>query len=279
MTTDATVVTASSRTDTALLLTGILQMTEEYAAEDKQYLAYALDTAVRVHHGQILDEPPGPYSNLRLDRVLRNTLCLLRWGVTDMQILLCSVLHDTLDEALNESIRVWRSRQDGSRPRDAARRDRAGAAGTAGMIQDWLEFDFGSSIYELLEKASYSLENSRRGSQADRALKYARHAVKQVGQPGHDRRYLLLETPNLVDRVTCLFGRYGIIAHPGAAALGAAYLPAVEAFRSAAWDTPEIADLSHVWSQGPVILLPAGRMPRLRCALDEARDALKRLLG
>ena len=114
------------------------------------------------------------------------------------------------------------------------------------------------------------------GSQADRALRYARHAAEQLGR---DPRYLLLETPNLVDRVNCLFGRYGIIAHPGAAELGAAYLPAVEAFRLTAWDTAEITDLSHVWSQGPQVLLPGSRMPRLRCALDEAREALKRLLG
>jgi hypothetical protein len=92
-------------------------------------------------------------------------------------------------------------------------------------------------------------------------------------------RYLLLETPNLVDRVNCLFGRYGILAHPGAAELGAAYLPTVKRFRLEAWDTAEITDLSLVWSGGPQVLLPASRMPRLRCALDEALDALTRLLA
>ncbi|MCG2622923.1 hypothetical protein LVY72_13555 [Arthrobacter sp. I2-34] len=271
MTPDSPAATGSSRTDTALLLAGIMQMTEDFADADKEYLGYALDAAVRVHHGQILDEPPGPFSNLRLDRILRNTLCLLRWGVGDMGVLLCSVLHDTLDEALNETVRIWDTRRD-SPPETPERSD---AWDKAATIQDWLEFDFGSRIYSLLEMVSYSLEHSRRGSQTGRALKYARHAAAQLGQ---DPRYLLLETPNLVDRVTCLFGRYGIIAHPGAAELGAAYLPAVEAFRLAAWDTPEIADLSEVWSKGPRVLLPGSRMPRLRCALDEARDTLKRLL-
>jgi len=272
MTPDSPAATGSSRTDTALLLAGILQLTEEFADADKEYLGYALDSAVRVHHSQILDEPPGPFSNLRLDRVLRNTLCLLRWGVTDMGVLLCSVLHDTLDEALNETVRIW----DAKRERPRGNLDGFSSGDKVAMIQDWLEFDFGSRIYDLLEMASYSLEHSRRGSQADRALRYARHAAEQLGR---DPRFLLLETPNLVDRVNCLFGRYGIIAHPGAAELGAAYLSAVEAFRLAAWDTAEIADLSHVWSQGPQVLLPAGRMPRLRCALDEAHEALKRLLG
>ncbi|NKX52167.1 hypothetical protein HER39_16650, partial [Arthrobacter deserti] len=237
-------------------MTGILQLTEDFAAEDKEYLTYALETAAQVHHGQILDEPPGPYSNLRLDRVLRNTLCLLRWGVTDMEVLLCSVLHDTLDEALNETVRVWDNKGRRARHRAASG---AGAGGKAGMLQDWLEFDFGSRIYDLLEKASYSLDNTRRISQADRALKYARHAVREVER---NPRYLLLETPNLVDRVTCLFGRYGIIAHPGAAELGAAYRPAVEAFRAKAWDTPEITDLELLWSRGPEVILPASRMPR-----------------
>ncbi|MFD1212578.1 hypothetical protein ACFQ36_11075 [Arthrobacter sp. GCM10027362] len=265
--------TGTTSSDTVLLLTGILQMTEEFAAEDREYLAYALDAAVAVHQDQILDEPPGDHSNLRLGRVLRNTLCLLRWGVTDTGVLLCSILHDTLDEAQAETVRVWHTKRETHRPRGL---DRTGTHEKTGVIQDWLESDFGSGIYELLVSAAYSLENTRRGSQADRALKYARHAARQVeGSP----RYLLLETPNLVDRVSCLFGRYGIIPHPGAAELGAAYLPAVERFRLEAWDTAEIADLSLVWSRGPEVLLPASRMPRLRCALDEAHDALKRLLA
>jgi hypothetical protein len=273
---DAPAATGATSSDTVLLLTGILQMTEDFAAGDREYLGYALDAAVTVHHGQILDEPPGDHSNLRLGRVLRNTLCLLRWGVTDMRILLCSILHDSLDEALNETVRWWQTKREDHRPRDQARLDRVSTAEKTGMLQDWLELEFGTSIYDLLEKASYSLENTRRGSQPDRALKYARHAARQVAD---SPSYLLLETPNLVDRVHCLFGRYGIIAHPGAAELGAAYLPAVEKFRSQARDIAEITDLSQVFSRGPQVLLPGSRMPRLRCALDEAHDALQRLLN
>lgn len=90
--------------DSGCLTLAILTHVEQFHDADK--IRYALNTAAYLHRHQTRANrknlPRTPY----IEHPLRNTLRLLRWDVIDTDIIIASILHDTVEDCLPEFLSI-----------------------------------------------------------------------------------------------------------------------------------------------------------------------------
>lgn len=184
--------------------------------EDSARLRLAVETAGLLHRGATRDQRGVMPRDHYVTHPLRNTLRLVRWGISDEDVLVASVLHDTVEDAAEEIL------------------TRAGLAVPAqhterveSVLAAVVEPLFGGHVAGIL-RAVTNPETDRSLSRAARHEAYRAHVLDVVQA---DTDVLLVKLSDLVDNAGSL--HHNVLSAPGMVkTLAAKYGPLLEPLRN-----------------------------------------------
>lgn len=159
--------------DAALL---VLAIQQEAKTDDLQY---AMELAAYVHRNKrranptrssdgTIHQPSSPY----IVHPLRNTLRLIRWGVTDKDILIASILHDTVEDHARELAQL-------SYPNHSPMTEAESRIQALEYIYD----SFGRKVYYIV-KAVTNMIPDKKVSKEDRMAGYVEHVAVSLDAIG-----------------------------------------------------------------------------------------------
>lgn len=87
-------------------------LTSNFPRKDKATLEKAVKFATLLHSKQTRRFRNNIPRTLYIEHPLRNTIRLVKWGVTDIDILVASLLHDTIENSSKYFVRVFLDKED-----------------------------------------------------------------------------------------------------------------------------------------------------------------------
>lgn len=147
----------------------------------------------------------------------RNTLRVLRRGCTDLDVVLACILHDTVEDCVEEILTEFVLR-DPATLTPAEQRE---------LALDWLGREFGNGTARLVAAVSNPLPTDVSLSKAEKRERYARHVLEAVTD---DTKVFVVKFSDYMDNAAGLYhndvgGNSGVVAH-----LAAKYLPVADIF-------------------------------------------------
>lgn len=209
--------------DSGGLAMAILNEVSVFDPDGLKTVMDALSTATYLHRNQTRANRAGlprtPYS----EHPLRNALRVLREGVTDLDIVVAVILHDTVEDCARDIVEDYRGFR--------------AAQWTPGQLREaalgWTEGTFGAEVRRLVEAVSNPLTDTTKLSREAKNTLYAAHVAAAIH---NDAAVFLVKLTDFVDNAAGL--------HHNAAGIGAGvndgmvsrlaakYLPVAEIFEA-----------------------------------------------
>jgi (p)ppGpp synthase/HD superfamily hydrolase len=175
-----------------LALLGDIRRLEKEGAVDYDTVLSALDAATFLHLDQTRANrkklPRTPY----IEHPLRNTIRAVRWGCRDQNILVATLLHDTVEDCADKIISHYLGRDDVDSLTEQEKRE---------LSLGWVETNFGSEVLHLVKAVSNEVDNGTPKTEREKHTNYANH-VKSVIKD--DAEVFLVKFADFVDNAVGL---------------------------------------------------------------------------
>lgn len=151
-----------------LALLGDIRRLEKEGAVDYDTVLSALDAATFLH----LDQTPrGNRKNLPrtpyIEHPLRNTIRAIRWGCKDQDVLVATLLHDTVEDCSDKIISYYLGRDDVDSLSEDEKRE---------LALGWVKDEFGPEVHHLVHAVSNEVDGgSKKKSEQEKHAEYASH--------------------------------------------------------------------------------------------------------
>lgn len=152
----------------------------------------ALDAATFLHLHQTRENrknlPRTPY----IEHPLRNTIRAVRWGCKDQDVLVATLLHDTVEDCADEIITFYLGRKDTDSLDSHTKRE---------MALDWVEQSFGSEVRRLVHAVSNPVSDGRKRTEREKHEAYVDHVSESIED---DAKVFLVKFADFVDNAVGL---------------------------------------------------------------------------
>lgn len=160
--------------DSGALTVALLSDVRELEADGKLDSATvfdALSAATFLHRNQTRanrkDLPRTPY----IEHPLRNTLRAVRWGCADQDVLVATVLHDTVEDCAEDILTHYLGRADAASVPEEQQRE---------LALGWVRESFGAEVGRIVEALSNPLSTGPAVSAERKREQYAEHVAEAI---------------------------------------------------------------------------------------------------
>ena len=176
---------------TIALLRDIRAMQKE-GTVDYDTVFDAMDAAAFLHLHQTRANrknlPRTPY----IEHPLRNTLRVVRWGCRDEDILVATLLHDTVEDHSDQIISHYLGRDDVDSLDENTKRD---------LALGWVNDIFGPDVMHLVKAVSNDVDNGEKKNEKQKHAAYAKHVKDKIR---NDAKVFLVKFADFVDNAVGL---------------------------------------------------------------------------
>lgn len=218
--------------DSSALTLSVLDAVRLAAPEDAAQIFDAVSAAAFLHRNQTRanrgDLPRTPY----IEHSLRNTLRLIRWGVTDAEILIATALHDTVEDCSHDIVRHFLNIDPADLTDGEIRR----------YVTDWMTDTFGARVTGMV-LAVTNPSFAKGATREEKNAQYVGHVRKAIAG---EAEVFLVKFADFVDNACGLphnnvKGNEGMVRR-----LAGKYLPLVDIFRAELASNARIAELVSI---------------------------------
>lgn len=216
--------------DPAALTVSIIEETTAMPGVDQSVIFRAISVASFLHRNQIRKNrgrfPCTPY----IEHPLRCSLRIIRWGVTDQDIITAAILHDTVEDCADDILEHYAGVRPGA----------WSEAGKRGKAAAWIRTEFGAETARLILAVTNPPKPQGPQSKEARRAQYADHVRDAIAG---DAPAFIIKYSDFRDNASGLHhndvtGNAGMVAH-----LAAKYLPLTTIFATEYLDSPDLAGL------------------------------------
>lgn len=227
-----------------LALLGDIRRLEKEGEVDYDTVLSALDAATFLH----LDQTPrGNRKNLPrtpyIEHPLRNTIRAARWGCTDQDVLVSTLLHDTVEDCADKIVSYYLGRDDADSLSEESKRE---------LALGWVEDVFGPEVHHLVHAVSNEVGDGTKKTEQEKHENYASHVRDSIQG---DAKVFLVKFADFVDNAVGLHHN-NIEGNRAAVSRRARkYLPVVDIFEKEYESNDELREIvdekgyAAIWEQ------------------------------
>lgn len=214
----------------------------------------ALDAATFLH----LDQKRGNRKNLAetpyIEHPLRNTVRAIRWGCRDQNVLVSTLLHDTVEDWAGKIVSHYLKRDDADTLSESEKRE---------LAFGWVKDTFGSQVLHMVKAVSNPIHTGPKQTEKEKHLEYANHVRDSIKGDAH---VFLVKFSDFVDNAVGLHHNNIEGKREGVSRRARKYRPVVDIFEQEFLNNEAIHDLvdeagyAAIWEQ---IQEAKGRLDRL----------------
>lgn len=227
---------------TLALLSDIRRMEKEGAVDYDTVLS-ALDAATFLHLDQIRGNrknlPRTPY----IEHPLRNTIRAARWGCKDQDVLVSTLLHDTVEDWAGKIVSHYLGRDDSESLSEQEKQE---------LAFGWVEDNFGPDVLHLVKAVSNEVDDGEPKSEGEKHERYANHVKDSIEG---DAKVFVVKFADFVDNAVGLHHNNIEGNRKAVSRRARKYLPVVSIFEKEYESNPAIRDIvdesgyEAIWSQ------------------------------